>query len=728
MKNMRRKLPAGDIAYIILILVIDCLYGRKWFSGRFKYAGVIFALNLLCLAGLVWGPRFREWLSGTGVRIQMSGTSVRGRMTGANIRRSVIGIIWWFVVPPAVLLVVQVLAGKDFRLQGTDLLLNLLVYYLLELVLSAVVGQIAAAQITFIVILTSFGLTCSYLNQFRNKPLTIFDMYSLGTAANVADAYDFSLNAKTTILLLGMVLLMVLTGIIQGLRFGRIVRAERKKDLLRRILVRGGIALAGILALVMFINIFLEKSYLTAGDFWNLKATYRDKGAITTLIAEFSYLKEEKPEGYSADLVREAVQEFAEIESAGGLAEAAESETVPEAGTGTDGSGESDGAAPVRRAQLTTPVNLIAIMNESLADYESLYPLKVNEEVLPFIHSMKENTIKGNLYMPVWGGGTADSEYEFLTGNTRSFLPQEIIAYMAYTHDPEYGLPRMLQAQGYRTIAMHPNTSSAWNRKTAYSNLGFDEFIDKKNWGQKREKIRGFTTDASVYDRLESLYDEKNPGSRLFTFCVTIQNHGGYDIDDPDFEQEIRLNYDQSYPRAEQYLSLAHESDKAFKGLIKHFSKVDEPTMIVMFGDHQPAIEEEFLNRLSGTAYSQDTPEGFAGRYLTPYIIWTNYNISETGLSEEMSAGPDMSANYFGKVLLQAAGADMSPYFHFLDKLQSEISVVATGGQVRGLDGTWFDRSQIPQEYQDDWKLYQDFVYNEVFDRGNLVDEAFQTS
>lgn len=126
MKNLKRRLLAGDIAYIILILVIDCLYGRKWFSGRFLYTGVILVLNLLCLAGMCYGPGLRKRTTGVAARVT--------------------GIIWFVIVPPAILLVVQVLAGKDFRLQGTGLLLNLLVYYLLELILSAAIGQIAAAQ------------------------------------------------------------------------------------------------------------------------------------------------------------------------------------------------------------------------------------------------------------------------------------------------------------------------------------------------------------------------------------------------------------------------------------------------------------------------------------------------------------------------------------------------------------------------------------------------------
>lgn len=679
---------------MFLLLWVDILYGRQWVSGRLKYACAIILLNVLCIVFLINSKKIRKCMA-----------SGRAVSLAAGIGSLVL-------IPPAVLFVMQILSGKRFALQGQALALNLLICYLIEVILVSLVKKAATAQIIFIAGLTVLGLINSYLNQFRLKPLTIFDFYSIGTAAGVAGAYDFSLNAKTTILLQGMIFFMILTGCIQTLKIGTAGAESPKKWKGVEITIRGAVVCISCIMLFAISDRYLLQDYLSVGDFWNLKKAYRNKGVLTSMIAETGYLKNQKPDGYSVEDVKQAAEDIKEKDIREEDSKAEDEET--------DGQ-----KAEIQEGGTIRPVNLIAVMNESLSDLESLYPIRSNEEILPFLHSLKKNTAKGRLFMPVMGGGTADSEYEFLTGNARMFLPQEIVAYMAYCHDPEYGIADMLRSQGYETVAIHPNKSSAWNRKTVYQDMGFDQFISLENWDDDIEKTRKFTTDESVYRRIERLYSEKEKGEKLFTFCVTIQNHGGYDMEDPDFKQEISLDYDAEYPLAEQYFSLIHESDKAFKGLVDYFSEEEEPTMIVMFGDHQAGIESNFYDMLAPQAYEDFGSAQIQRMFITPYIIWTNYDIHQTGLTEEQLAGPDMSANYLGKTMLQAAGAEMSPYFHFLDGMQKEIPVIGVANQLRDRDGNWLDAAVVPEEYAQDWKLYQDFVYNEVFDRKKLVKEAF---
>ena len=131
--------------------------------------------------------------------------------------------------------------------------------------------------------------------------------------------------------------------------------------------------------------------------------------------------------------------------------------------------------------------------------------------------------------MPTYGGGTARSEYEVLTGNSITFLPSGCVPYELYVRTPEYGMADILKSQGYYTIAMHPNNGHNWNRDQVYPQMGFDEFLNQDNWGgEYQDKLRGFVSDQSVFDKIISLYKEKETNQKLFTFCVTMQNHGGY--------------------------------------------------------------------------------------------------------------------------------------------------------------------------------------------------------
>jgi len=711
------KLSVSKIIYLVLLTIVNVLYGEQWVIGSHALAGMVIAMDLVCLAALFLADGMRA-------RIRR-----KQRLTKA------LGILWWVLLPAVILVISQMLIGFRFFLRGKYLALNLVLFYLIQFFFTALIGNLAIAQITWTTVVVSLSLANCYLILFRNKPLTVFDFFGAGTAMDVVSSYSFTLNARPVLLLQVSVLVLILTGILQAGHFAG------RKPLFRIAGIAGACLVFWLLG-----SRYVGKDFLEPGDFFSMKVVYRTKGMIPCMMSEVHFLKADPPEGYSKEAVERAAKAYAggeagaaAAESEAAAVETEEAGTDPStaqqaAGTGTaatdTSAAQQSAGAGASAAQRTAddriqPVNIIAIMNESLADLESLYDIDTNQEVLPYIHSMSGNVVKGKLHMPVYGGGTADSEYEFLTGNRRAFLPNETVAYTAFVHNPEYGIPRILQAQGYRAIALHPGNPNAWNRATVYPDLGFEEFLNNKNWGSELRKLRGYTSDECLYQKISDIYSEKEEGEKLFTFAVTIQNHGGYQREDENFDQKIKLNYANDYPSGEQYLSLMYESDQAFKGLIEHFEKVKEPTMIVMFGDHHGAFEQSFRDELANHVKADLTGNDSGQRlYDTPYILWTNYDIGETGLSEAQLSGMDTSANYFGAEMLQAANVSRSPYFQFLEKMQSELPVAGVG-MVKDKDGNWYDMNAVPEVYQEDWKTYQYFVYNEVFDRKNLVTEAY---
>ena len=132
--------------------------------------------------------------------------------------------------------------------------------------------------------------------------------------------------------------------------------------------------------------------------------------------------------------------------------------------------------APVEPAVSTdTRPNIIAIMNESWADFESFGNLSLSESVTDFIDSLG-NCIRGHCYTSVFGAGTSASEFEFLTGNSMAFLPSGSIPYQQYILEPSSSLASLLKENGYRTLAFHPGERTSWQRNQAYPLLGFDRF------------------------------------------------------------------------------------------------------------------------------------------------------------------------------------------------------------------------------------------------------------
>ncbi len=567
--------------------------------------------------------------------------------------------------------------GNLLSITFARMLINLAFYYLIYGLIYLVIGHFRPAFAGTTILLYLIAAVDYYVLQFKGSPLLLpQDVTAWRTAAAVAANYR--ITPSKSVILGGVLLLLVLV-----LLFHTEVR---KLDLKKRGIGAVIYALLAALWLVAFYKYDVKLAFADIDDdifWWSLEGSYQDFGYATSTAILVKSMIFEKPEGYST----EAAAEIGEEASYTGEPIA---ETVPE--------------------------NLIVIMNESLSDPRVIRDFTTNEEFFPFLKSLDENTIKGELYVQVFGGGTSNTEYEVLTGHSMSFLPYVISAYQAYVKPAEYGMASTLKAQGYTTVAMHPNSSENWNRKTVYQDMGFDEFISLSGYGDA-EKLRNYVSDQGDYDRLIARYEEKEAGEKLFVFNVTMQNHGGYDESFPEFEEEIEATGDVAgYPEANRYLSLMKKSDEAFASLLDYFSEVEEPTMIVMFGDHQASIETEFYEKLYGKSMKELTPQEADLQYITPLIIWTNYEIEATDLDQ-------ISTNYLGAEILKLANLDLTDYDRLRLSLREEVPVLTKNGYYLA-DGTytpWSKNMEKPEAL----RQYQVLEYNAVADRTNRVDSLF---
>ena len=147
---------------------------------------------------------------------------------------------------------------------------------------------------------------------------------------------------------------------------------------------------------------------------------------------------------------------------------------------------------------------------------------------IPFFRSLSENTVRGTAYASVFGGTTANSEYEFLTGNTTAFLPEGTVPFHLYVADGTPNLGAQMKDLGYDTVFLHPYLASGWNRRAVYADFGFDTVLFQDDLTDT-SLIREYISDQSDYESLIRLYEEKEEGQPLFLFNVTMQNHSGYD-------------------------------------------------------------------------------------------------------------------------------------------------------------------------------------------------------
>lgn len=557
--------------------------------------------------------------------------------------------------------------------------LNLIWYYLLELIFYFGRGRRVSAAKWALGIAWGLGMTNHYLISFRGRTLFPGDFLTLGTAVNVAGNYDYSLDRMQRISLLILVLALLALSLLP--------REARIPFAWRRFLPPVGIA--GVVLAVFFGTGFVESQGIEP-SMW----TTRGNGLALNFSVCLKYMRVEKPEGYS----RESLEQLTADTVSDGR-----SVTV----TDPDGT--------------TRPVNVIVIMNESFSDLSVLPGVETNRDAMPFLRSLTENTIKGYAYSSVFGGTTANSEYEFLTGNTTAYLPAGTVPYQMYVSDGDPTLVSQMAALGYRTIAAHPYKSSGWNRPSVYRNFGFDEVYFEADF-QNREYMRGdsgtgYVTDRCDYENLLRLYEEKEEGEPLFLFNVTMQNHSGYQMAWDNLPREVWLTgeLEGRFQTVNQYLSLIYQSDQAFEALIDYFSQVEEPTMILMFGDHQPQVATNFYTDVLGIA----PPTGLAQKkQMVPFFLWANYDIPE-------AEGVELSLNYLSALLMDTARLPMTGYQKYLLELWQTAPVINTVG-VRGADGAWYGENEtLPAGLAEAVEGYRMLLYNNIFDKSDRLDDFF---
>lgn len=505
------------------------------------------------------------------------------------------------------------------------------------------------------------------------------DLSSAWTALQVAGGYSYALSFQAGIAVLAAIGWLYLALITPDRRIKRF-------QLFRKILVVG--------FCIWSVHLLSDRAFASQHnvlkmDMWNIEMDYRVKGYLLNLLAQIQYLSVERPEGYSEAAVLETAEKYRMLYDSG------------------------TGAVPVEKV----PVNLIVIMNESWADFRLREEFQCPESVTPWIDQMSENVTKGWVRVPTFGGGTASTEYEMLTGNSVELLEENPpVAYQVHSQVNKYGAASTLSAQGCRTIALHPHAALNFNRKQVYPRMRFEQFISKETWPREhRQKIRSFISDQACYDYLEELYEEKPEGEKLFSFLVTMQNHGGYTS--KKYKSTVKLDYAQNYPETEQYLSLIRESDRAFESLIRYFEDIQEPTMIVMFGDHWPNLQDNFYDMLFENGWAGLSEEENRERFYTPFVIWTNYE-------RESEKDVLMSANYFGSYILQQAGAELTDYNKMLLELKEQMPVIG-GADVMAADGTWYYKNDLPQELAEMLREYEIVQYNNMFAKSGKLDDVF---
>lgn len=659
--------------FIIIISIICsfsfCYFSNKLITTKSKISAVLFLLLSLIVVGMNINLFYEEnklnfvyFISIISLIVSISYCLLYNNTFNKKSKKIYIGMLA-FLIPFISLFLIQVFSGNTiFDISLPILVVNYVFIFAVYLFIYIVTNKIRSTVIIGSIIFYLIGLTYYYILLFRGLAVVPTDFYSIGTAISVTKGYKFEINL---VILISIFLLFLIFTACKDLNYK--FKISRREKSLTTLLITS--------VTVIIIN---GNNFCGTVNLWKQEDAYKYNGVVVNFLMNMKYLKIEKPENYSLEKVKNIASKL--------------------------------NLNPKEELQGKVNPNIIVIMNETFSDLGNVGHLNINEDYMPFIHNLKNDTIKGNLFVSSYGGYTANTEWEFLSGNSMGFISSMSVPYQQYIHEPTNSLATTLKSIGYSSTAIHPYYKEGWNRNKVYPLLGFEDFITIDDF-KEPEILRGrYISDAEDFKKVIETYEKKKEDGKVFIFNTTIQNHGGYLTDNSIFEDKINLT-DHYYEDVNEYLSLIKKSDEAFEDLLKYFSNEEKPTIIVMFGDHLPNLNNAFYEDIYGKSLNDLTLEEIQRRYTVPFIIWANYDIQEKYLDK-------ISTNYLSTVLLETANLPLTKYNEFLKNTYMEIPVVNANGciDVQGNYHTF-------EELRDNELInnYRNIQYNNMFDKNNII-------
>lgn len=265
--------------------------------------------------------------------------------------------------------------------------------------------------------------------------------------------------------------------------------------------------------------------------------------------------------------------------------------------------------------------NIIVVLLESFIDPDDVKFLNCSEDPIPNFHNLYENYSSGYLTVPVVGAGTANTEFEVLTGMSLQYFGTGEYPYKTTLKQTDCeSIASDLSAIGYGTHVVHNNGGNFYSRRNAFTMMGFDSFTSKECMNiHEYTPLGDWPTDDILIDETMKALDS-TPGQSDLVYTITVQGHGDYPKEKILTSPEIRVSGaadEGSNNSWEYYVNMIHEVDKFIANLIDELSARDEKTMVVMFGDHLPTMGLEESDMVSGDIFK------------TKYITWNNFGLEK---------------------------------------------------------------------------------------------------
>lgn len=513
-------------------------------------------------------------------------------------------------------------------------------------------------------IITSIGIIQAFVIDFKGAVLSIGDLFAFSTAISVGGGYAYQLDSR---MLVGMAF-GELAVLLCSLIYDEPGAPAIQRSAVLGWLGRGGIVLA-LLAGAVLLPDYQTQLAIKVDYWWEWQLLNHEHYCFfPSFIAEAQDLPIDQPKGYStaaaANAERDLVALFEQSSATSTQARAAQAQW--------------DQLQP----------SVVVIMNETFFDLSDLGDFGGYKGPTFFRTGFSDALEQGKLAVSVNGGGTCNTEFEFLTGESMAFIGNGKYPYTLYEFDSIPSLPRQFADLGYDTTAIHPNLASNWDRDRVYTSMGFAKFDDITAF-EGASQYHNAISDEATYDHvLDILTSSTRP---QFIFDVTMQNHSGYDqggIPETTLKRYARYRSDavddETNALITEYLACIRESDRALREFVAELRTLDRPVILVFFGDHQPY----FTNVLNNALFHDESTVTHDERlYLSDYVIWANYDVAgnDQSCTQSVASASDLAARVLSEV-----GAPLTTYQKAQLGATTLLSQLNLFG-YRDLDGMWHE-------------------------------------
>ena len=429
------------------------------------------------------------------------------------------------------------------------------------------------------IIWLGLGITNCVLLGFRTTPLNAMDFRTFKNVMGIVTVYF----TKTQIAMIaaGVAVMACIIALI-------FVKSPKIKRSPARALA--SIAVLGVT--LSAATTFSVSSGSLATTFHNIQDAYKDYGFAYCFACSVVDRGISEPEDYSEDSIQAIVDE---INQAGGNAEAVRSENATE----------------------ETP-NIVFLQMESFFDVNHLKDVTFSENPVPNFTEMKENYTSGWLTTPSFGAGTANTEFEVLSGMSLEYFgPGEYPFTTIMRETTSESVAYDLKDYGYSTHAIHNHTGKFYGRYLVYPNLGFDSYTSVEYMQNVERNPLDWAEDKCLTEEIKKAMDSTD--EQDFVFAVSVQGHGKYPTEQIDPDQTITVSgfNEEEAVGFEYYVNQIHEMDEFLGDVTDMLEDSGEPCVLVVYGDHLPKFSFE--------------PEDLENEniYQTEYVVWNNFGMEK---------------------------------------------------------------------------------------------------